>query len=99
MTNIGGPRESKRILVATEMHPKLVYAAPAWARAVLGTERSSAENSHIILNYVDDCCVGPGERPANRLIGEGKAGDLSAPQRAHLYKKPTGNRSREGSHP
>ena len=48
---------------------------------------------------VDECCVGSGERPANRPIGKGKIRNLSAPQGAHLYNKPTGNRSREGSSP
>ena len=35
---------------------------------------------------------------ANRFIGGGKTGDLSAPQGAYLYR-PAGNRSREGGHP
>ena len=65
-------------------------------KAVFGTERCGAENSLSIPSCVDECCVDPGERPANRLIGEGRAGDLSAPQGAHLCDKPTGNRSREG---
>ena len=40
-----------------------------------------------------------GERPANRLIGGGKEGDLSAPKGAHLLNQPEGNRSREGGYP
>ena len=67
-------------------------------KAVLGTERSGAENSLSIPNCVDECNVDPGERTANRLIGEGKAGDLLAPQEVHLCDKPTGNRSREGTY-
>ena len=46
--------------------------------AVLGAETCRAENSFSIYNYLGERCVGPGERPANRFIGRGKAGDLSA---------------------
>ena len=67
-------------------------------KAVLGTEKSSTDNSLNITNCIDECCAGPAERPANTLIGEGKAVDLSAPQGAHLCNKPKGNRSRGGSH-
>ena len=40
---------------------------------VFSTESCRDENSLNMPNCVDECCVGPGERPANRLIGEGKA--------------------------
>ena len=103
MPNIGGPKETKRRLVASVVHSKLFYAASVWASALnnhaIQKKLFSAENSFSIPNCVDKCCVGPGERPANRLIGEGKAENLSAPQGAHLYDIPTGDRSREGSHP
>ena len=66
--------------------------------AVLGAETCRAVNSLSLSNRLDECCAGPGERPANRFIGGGKAGDLSAPQGAYLYR-PAGNRSREGGHP
>ena len=42
-------------------------------KAVLGTERSGAENSFSIPNCVDEYRIGPDERPVNKLIGEGKA--------------------------
>ena len=50
-----------------------------------------------IPNCVDECCAGPGERPAMRFIGGGKAGDLSASQGAYL-RRLARNRSREGGH-
>ena len=56
-------------------------------------------NSLSIQNCIDECCVGRGERSANRFIGGGKAGDLSAPRGAYLYIRPTGNRSRGGGRP
>ena len=31
MPNIGGPREAKRRLMASVVHPKLLYVAPVWA--------------------------------------------------------------------
>ena len=34
MPNIYGPRQAKRILVASVVHSKLLYAAPVWANAV-----------------------------------------------------------------
>ena len=34
MLNIGGPGESKRRLVASVVHSKLLYAAPVWANAL-----------------------------------------------------------------
>ena len=54
-------------------------------KAVFGTERSGAENSLSISNCVDECWVGPGDPPANSLIGGGKAENLSAQQGAYLY--------------
>ena len=47
--------------------------------AVLGTEKCGDENCLSIPNCVDECCAGPGERPANWHIGRGKEVDLSAP--------------------
>ena len=67
--------------------------------AVLGTERCGVKNCLSIPNCIDECYAGPGERPANRHIGEGKEGDLSAPYGAHLLIQPTGKLSREGGHP
>ena len=49
-------------------------------------------------NCLGNCCVGPSKRSANRFIGGGKAGDLSAPQGAYLYR-PAGNHSCKGGHP
>ena len=72
MPKIGGPSEANRRLVASVVNSKLLYA-------VLGTERCGTENSLNIPNCIDECCAGPGERPANRLIVVGKEGDLSAP--------------------
>ena len=40
MSNIGGPREAKRRLVASVINSKLLYAAPIW---------TSALNNHAIL--------------------------------------------------
>ena len=57
-----------------------------WLRShMVGTERCGTKNSLNIPNCVDECCAGPGERRDNKLISEGKAGDLSASQGAHLY--------------
>ena len=101
MTNIGGHRKVKRRLLSSVVYSKLFYAAPVWQvpftamlskKAVLGTERSGAENSLSIPNCVDECCVCPGKRSVNRLIVEGKTGDLSAPQGAHLCDKQTVDR-------
>ena len=36
---------------------------------VLSAEICRAENSFSIKNCLDECCVGPGERSANRFIG------------------------------
>ena len=44
----------------------------------------------------DKCCAGSGERTANRLIAEGKAGFRSAPKGFVLTK--TEDHSREESH-
>ena len=57
---------------------------------VLSAETWCAENSIIIYNCVNECCGGPGVRSANRLIGEGKVEDLSAPRGAYLYDRLTG---------
>ena len=98
--NIDGPREAKSRLVASVVHSKLLYAAPVWASALNNhaTERCDAENSLSIPNCINECCAGPGDRPANRPIGEGKVGDFSVLQGTHLYDQATGNCSRERSH-
>ena len=42
--------------------------------------------THILNAELLHCCVDLGERSANRFIGGGKAGDLSALQGAYLYR-------------
>ena len=81
---------------ASDMHH---VATMLSKKAIIGTDKSSAENNLSIPNCVDECWVGPGEPHANRLIDEKKAGDRSASQGAHIYGKRTIDRSREGSHP
>ena len=74
MPNFGGPKEVKRQTCYTE-------------KTVLGTERCSDEDYLSIPNCADEFCAGPGERSANRRIGEGKAGGISAPQGAYLFQQ------------
>ena len=45
---------------------------------ILSATDLCAENSFCIENCLDGCYVSPNERSANRFIGEGKEGDLSA---------------------
>ena len=74
MPNIGGPREAKRRLVASVVNSKLLYAAPIWTSALnnhailkklFSAQRCGDENCLSIPKCVDECCAGPGERPAN----------------------------------
>ena len=48
-------------------------------KAVFGTERCCAESHLSLPNFVNECRASPGERSANRSIGEGKARCLPAP--------------------
>ena len=75
------------------------YAKPCYPEeTVLSAEIYRAEDSFSIQNCLDESCVGPGERSANRFIGRGKAGDRIDLQGVYLYRL-AGNRARKGGHP
>ena len=104
MANIDGPREAKRRLVASVVLSKLLYAAPVWANALqnpaIQRKLFSAQRSVVlrIVSAYRTVSTSAVLVLANRFIGGGNAGDLSASQGAYMYR-PAGNRSREGDHP
>lgn len=51
MPNIGGPRQSRRILIARVTMSVLLYGAPIWARSIRDTSRRN------VLSIFRQCCL------------------------------------------